>query len=125
MTPFATLPHLPYYAVIFSSQLDRSNSGYNEMAGRMVELASEQEGYLGIESARSEDGFGITVSYWRDEASIVQWKKNAEHRLAQEYGHSSWYEHFELRIARVERAYNKVNSEHKYHHVHMLPLLRT
>jgi heme-degrading monooxygenase HmoA len=116
MSPFATLPPAPpahYYAVIFSSQLDRSNPGYNEMADRMVELAAEQEGYLGIESARGDDGFGITVSYWRDEASIVRWKANAEHRLAQEYGHSRWYEHFELRVARVERAYNKTSSQHR------------
>jgi heme-degrading monooxygenase HmoA len=113
MSPFATLPQPPYYAVIFSSQLDRSNTGYNEMADRMVELASEQEGFLGIESARGDDGFGITVSYWHDEASIVDWKKHVEHRLAQEYGHSRWYDHFELRISRVERAYNKINSEHR------------
>jgi hypothetical protein len=34
----------------------------------MVELAAEQPGYLGIETCRGEDGFGITVSYWQDEA---------------------------------------------------------
>jgi heme-degrading monooxygenase HmoA len=113
MSSFAALPQPPYYAVIFSSQLDRGNPEYSEMAERMVELAGEQEGYLGIESIRSEEGFGMTVSYWRDEACIAHWKQNAEHRLAQEYGHSRWYEHFELRIARVERAYGKLNSNKK------------
>jgi heme-degrading monooxygenase HmoA len=113
MSSFAALPSAGYYAVIFSSQLERGGSGYDEMADRMVALAAEQDGYLGVESARNASGFGITVSYWRDEASIAKWKKNAEHRLAQEYGHSRWYEHFELRIAHVERAYGKTNSEHR------------
>jgi heme-degrading monooxygenase HmoA len=119
MNPFATLPelhnHAPYYAVIFSS-LRTSGAdndghaapdGYGDMAARMVELAAQQDGYLGIESTRGADGFGITVSYWRDEAAIVQWKANAEHLVAQQYGQERWYEHFELRIAKVERAYGK------------------
>jgi heme-degrading monooxygenase HmoA len=119
MTHFATLPdlrnHAPYYAVIFSSQrtLGADNDGhvasdgYGDMADRMVELAQQQDGYLGVESARGANGFGITVSYWRDEASIVKWKANAEHLIAQQYGHERWYEHFELRVAKVERSYGK------------------
>jgi len=107
MSLFAKLPQPPYYAVIFSSLRTAGEDGYGEMADRMVELAMEQPGYLGVESTRDAEGFGITVSYWQDEASIVNWKKNGEHKLAQQYGHERWYEHFELRIAKVERAYGK------------------
>ena len=107
MTPFAKLPAPPYYAVIFSSKRTPGEDGYGDMADRMVELASQQPGYLSVESTRDADGFGITVSYWQDEASIANWKKNAEHQLAQLYGHERWYEHFELRVAKVERAYGK------------------
>jgi heme-degrading monooxygenase HmoA len=119
MTPFAQLPdlhnHLPYYAVIFSSLRTPgadngghgASDGYDDMADRMVELAAQQDGFLGVESTRGADGFGITVSYWRDEAAIVKWKANAEHLVAQQYGQERWYEHFELRIAKVERAYGK------------------
>jgi heme-degrading monooxygenase HmoA len=71
----------------------------------MVELASEQPGFLGVESVRGADGFGITVSYWKDEASIAAWKKDAEHRIAQALGRSEWYTEFRLRICRVERDY--------------------
>jgi heme-degrading monooxygenase HmoA len=81
--------------------------GYADTAARMVELAQQQDGYLGVESTRDADGFGITVSYWRDEAAIIKWKANAEHLIAQQYGHERWYEHFELRVAKVERAYGK------------------
>ena len=72
----------------------------------MAELAQVMPGYLGIESARGPDGFGITVSYWRDEASIAAWKRESEHVLAQERGQREWYAHYELRVARVDRAYS-------------------
>lgn len=102
---FAKTPAPPYYAVIFSSQRVGADAGYGAMADHMVELAATQPGYLGIESCRGEDGFGITVSYWRSEADIVAWKRNAEHATARQLGREQWYGHFELRVARVERAY--------------------
>jgi len=105
MTSFARLPEPPYYAVIFSSQRTPGDNGYEAMAGRMVELASTQPGFLGIESVRGDDGFGITVAYFDTPEHIAMWKANAEHREAQARGHREWYVHFELRIARVERAY--------------------
>lgn len=102
---FAKTPAPPYYAVVFSSQRTPGDAGYGAMADHMVELAATQPGYLGIESCRGEDGFGITVSYWRSEADIVAWKRNAEHAAARQLGRERWYGHFELRVARVERAY--------------------
>lgn len=102
---FAVTPQPPYYAVIFSSQRRIDEAGYGATADRMVELAAMQPGYLGIESVRGGDGFGITVSYWQNEVDIANWKNNAEHSLARERGRKEWYEHFELRIAKVERAY--------------------
>lgn len=83
------------------------------MADRMVELAAEQPGFLGIESARGSDGFGITVSYWDSEASIAAWKANAEHRVAQAEGHRRWYQGFDLRVAVVHRARTKPISPEK------------
>jgi heme-degrading monooxygenase HmoA len=102
---FATTPTSAYYAVVFTSQLTADSDGYGEMADRMAELAQHQPGYLGIESTRDASGFGITVSYWESEAAIVAWRANAEHRIARETGRARWYQHFELRIAKVERSY--------------------
>lgn len=104
---FAVLPEPPYYAVIFSSRRSEGDQGYDQTAARMVELAAAQPGFLGIESARDAEGFGITVSYWASEEAIAAWKAQAEHRLAREHGRQRWYTHFELRVARVERAYGK------------------
>lgn len=102
---FAKTPEPPYYAVIFTSTRTAVDEGYGSVAERMVELASQQPGFLGVESTRGADGLGITVSYWSSLESIAAWKANGEHRVAQANGHKKWYEHFETRIARVERAY--------------------
>ena len=102
---FAKTPEPPYYAVIFSSI--RRDDGYAHVAERMVDLASQQPGFLGVESVRGTDGFGITVSYWTSEEAIAAWKANVEHLAAQEKGKRKWYEHYELRVAKVKRAYAK------------------
>lgn len=102
---FAELPAPPYYAVIFSSLRTDGDQGYGEMADRMVALAKDQPGYLGVESVRDAEGFGITVSYWASLEAIAAWRRHAEHRVAQETGRSTWYAHYELRVARVERAH--------------------
>lgn len=100
----AHTPKPPYYAAIFTSLRTEGDHGYAAMAQRMEELASQQPGFLGIESAR--DGLGITVSYWESEEAIRAWHSNAEHQLAQQRGYSDWYASFHLRVARVERAYS-------------------
>lgn len=101
----AATPEPPYYAVIFTSvRTGEDAAGYAGTARVMAERAALQPGYLGAESARS-DGLGITVSYWRDLASIAAWKADVQHQLAQSLGRERWYERYVTRIARVERAY--------------------
>lgn len=103
MALIANTPKPPYYAVIFTSVRTDGDNGYGEMASRMVELASKQPGFLGVESAR--EGVGITVSYWSDLESIKNWKADAEHREAQKLGREQWYSSFKTRISKVERDY--------------------
>ena len=93
------------YAVIFVNTHGNDTSGYREMADRMAELAKQQPGYIGMESVRDGEGLGITVSYWESEESIRAWKANTEHQEAQRRGRAGWYEHFDLRVCRVQRAY--------------------
>lgn len=102
---FAATPEPPYFAVIFSSQRSAEDRGYAAVAARMVELAAEQPGFLGLETARSGDGFGITVSYWSSLEAIGAWKAQLEHQAAQAAGKRTWYSGYQLRISRVERAY--------------------
>lgn len=100
----ASTPPAPYYAVIFTSIKKENAEGYESIAERMVELAAQQPGFLGVESAREE--IGITVSYWDSMYSIKLWKENAEHRIAQERGKMQWYEHYTVRICLVQREYS-------------------
>lgn len=101
----AVTPEPPYYAVIFTSRRTDGDQGYAAMAERMVALAAQQPGFLGVESARGADGLGLTVSYWRDEAAIVAWKAHVDHQQAQRAGRETWYANYQVRVARVERAY--------------------
>ena len=98
----APLP--PYYAVIFSSTATNNQDGYAAMSEDMKTLAAQQPGFLAIESARHETG-GITVSYWQSLEDIRRWKANLRHLQAQKLGRDKWYSRYQIRIARVEKAY--------------------
>lgn len=99
----AATPQYPYYAVIFTSVRTGVDEGYGDMAAEMVGLARQQDGFLGVESARNE--VGITVSYWASLEAIGKWKENARHLLAQQYGRDRWYTHYKVRICLIERDY--------------------
>ena len=93
----------PYYAVIFTSVQTENIGGYAEMADSMETLATQQPGFLGIESARND--IGITVSYWQSLESIKKWKENLDHLTAQKKGREQWYSYYKVRVCKVERDY--------------------
>ena len=100
----AETPDPPYYAVIFTSLRTEGDELYGEMAALMQDLARQEPGYLGFESAQEGD-FEITVSYWRDPEALTTWKRHLDHAAAQRLGRERWYSAYRVRIARVERAY--------------------
>jgi heme-degrading monooxygenase HmoA len=103
---FAELPRPPYFAVIFSSRRKHNDDeSYEAASSHMLSLAKEVPGFLGMESTRGVDGFGITVSYWTSEDAISAWKAQSENSVIRERGRWLWYDHFEVRVAKVERAY--------------------
>ena len=89
--------------MIFTSHRTEGDHGYAQMAARMVELASRQPGFLGIESVRG----AITESYWESEEAIRHWKQEVEHKVAQESGRGLWYQDYMIRVSRVDRAYGR------------------
>jgi len=102
----AETPEPPYTAVIFTSTRRPGDNGYTQMLQRMEDLATEQPGYLGLESVK--DGLsGITVSYWRDESDAAAWKQVAEHLVAQQRGQQVWYDDYRVRVATVGRDYGR------------------
>ncbi len=98
----AQTPPPPYYAVIFTSTRTPGDNGYGDMAEQVLELARQQPGFLGFESARQE--IGISVSYWASLEAIQAWKENAFHRQAQARARD-WYAGFRVRVCKVEREY--------------------
>ncbi|MEQ2528813.1 antibiotic biosynthesis monooxygenase [Robertmurraya yapensis] len=105
MSGSTKIPEPPYYAVIFTSERTDGDKGYSKMAEKMVELASQQPGFLGVESAR-DSSLGITVSYWDSVEAIRNWKENSTHQVAQGKGKEVWYKNYKVRICKVERSYS-------------------
>ena len=101
--PIADTPDPPYVAVIFTSLRAPGDNGYEDTSRDMQSLAEQQDGYLGVESAR--EGLGITVSYWRDEAAARAWRLVASHLAAQRLGRDRWYRDYRVRVATVTRDY--------------------
>jgi heme-degrading monooxygenase HmoA len=93
-------------AVIFISRRNQQDEhGYSAAALAMVEEAARQPGYAGIDSVRDENGFGITISYWQDEASAVAWRNHAGHSAIRDQGRASWYSEYEVMVAQITRDY--------------------
>ncbi|KAG7662049.1 yqjZ [[Candida] subhashii] len=108
MSQAVQTPKPPYYAVTFSSDLSSEvdDESYGTIADRMVELAKNQPGFLGVQSVRDPiTKFGLTISYWKELENIKNWKANSEHLVAQRQGRADFYTHFETRICKVERDY--------------------
>ena len=104
----ATTPEPPYFTVIFASEkIEKTSdrSAYDIMASQMLDLATHQPGYLGVETVENELGEGITVSYWETLEAITAWRNHPDHQAAQKLGKEVWYKGYSLRIAKVERAY--------------------
>jgi heme-degrading monooxygenase HmoA len=101
----ARTPQPPYYCVIFTSHRKSGiEDDYGDASARMLELASGMPGFLGIESARNPEGLGITVSYWESEEAIKNWRTHAEHLVVQRKGRENFYEWYESRVGKIERA---------------------
>ena len=93
----------PYYAVIFTSTRTEEENGYHKMAELMESIATQQKGFLGLDSAR--ETVGITISYWESLEAIQLWKENTEHLIAQKKGKEEWYSWYNIKICKVEREY--------------------
>lgn len=114
MGHLADTPEPPYVAVVFTSIASADRAEYGRTADRMIELAAEQPGFLGVESAGEggeQGAMSITVSYWESDEAVVAWRSHAEHAIARETGRERWYDRYELRVARVERAYGWVSTD--------------
>jgi heme-degrading monooxygenase HmoA len=91
--------------IFLSERTPDDDAGYGAAADAMERLAAAQPGYRGIESVRSGDGVGITLSYWADEASALAWKNHPDHTAIRNAGRADWYRRYEVIVAEVQRDY--------------------
>ena len=107
-----TIPPPGAIAVIFlSGRTGADDEGYARAAAAMEIAAAARDGYLGLDSARGGDGFGITLSWWRDEAAALAWRDDPEHARIREKGRAMWYDWYRVIVATVDRAYDWTRPE--------------
>jgi heme-degrading monooxygenase HmoA len=82
---------------------------YLHIAAELAPKLKEIEGFISVErfQSLSEPGKLLSLSFWRDEASIAQWRNVEMHRNAQSAGRATIFLDYRLRIADVNRDYGK------------------
>ncbi|MDF2176737.1 antibiotic biosynthesis monooxygenase [Aliiglaciecola sp. CAU 1673] len=97
------------YAVIFRAEVGDQDQEYSDTAAKMRELAISQYGCLEF-IAVTEGDQEIAISYWPDEASILAWKQDVQHRQAQQQGQARWYKSYQVQVVKVKREYSFPNA---------------
>ncbi|NNE99620.1 MAG: antibiotic biosynthesis monooxygenase [Pyrinomonadaceae bacterium] len=86
---------------------------YLDLAASLKPELSKIEGFISIERFQSltDPEKVLSLSFWKDEASIAEWRNLQRHREAQRKGRSSVFEDYRLRIAGVLRDYGMTERE--------------
>lgn len=99
-------------AVIFEVEPhpDRA-AAYFEIAATLKPRLEQMDGFISVERFESlaTPGKYLSLSFWRDEASVANWRNLEEHRHAQAAGRSSIFADYRLRVATVDRDYGLVD----------------
>ena len=103
---FVTTPKPPYYAVIFSIQMSDKDTGAFRIAEkRMLEIASQNPGFVGVEGLADNEGFSLFIAYWKDLESMKAFKLDKEHMVAREKGRTVWFKKHVIRVAKIIKEY--------------------
>jgi heme-degrading monooxygenase HmoA len=95
-------------AVIFEVELEAGRTAdYLEIAKQLHPIVEEIDGFISIERFESlvQPGKLLSLSLWRDEKAVKEWRNVAEHRQAQRDGRDGIFSEYRLRIADVIREY--------------------
>ena len=95
-------------AVIFEAQpRPGQTDAYLNAAAQLRPLLAEIDGFISIERFESltQPGKILSLSYWRDEEAVRQWRNVDAHRRIQAAGRESIFADYRLRVAEVIRDY--------------------
>jgi heme-degrading monooxygenase HmoA len=101
-------------AVIFEVwPADGRRQDYLDIAADLRPLLDGIDGFISIERFESlrEPGKILSLSFWRDEAAVAQWRAMEDHRHAQAAGRSGIFADYRLRIAGVIRDYGMTDRD--------------
>ena len=96
------------HAVIFEVEPeDARRQDYLDIAARLRPELERIDGFISVErfQSLSHPGKILSLSFWRDEASVERWRAQQNHRLAQQAGRTGIFRAYRLRVAAVLRDY--------------------
>jgi heme-degrading monooxygenase HmoA len=95
----------PSLVILFRSKLTEQAGGdYQAMNAEMQALVRQNPGFVDVKSYTAPDGERLTVVWWRDEASLADWRNQMRHREAQNTGRQKWYEYYDVEVATIVRS---------------------
>jgi len=99
-------------AVIFEVEpAEGQQEAYLEQAAAMRPLVEEIEGFISVErfESLSTPGKLLSLSYFRDEAAVEEWRRLSDHRAAQAMGREEIFEDYSIKVTEVLRDYGKLD----------------
>lgn len=104
------------YGVIFEVEIQENKKDeYLQIAAKLKEQLVKEEGFISIERFQSlvNENKLLSLSFWEDEKSILNWKKNLDHFAAQKKGRDSIFKDYRIRVVEVKRDYTLQSSDFK------------
>lgn len=95
-------------AVIFEADVvPTQQARYLELAAELKPLLADIEGFISIERFQSltTEGKVLSLSWWRDEESVLLWRKNLLHKEAQAEGKATIFSFYRIRVVQTIRDY--------------------
>lgn len=99
------------YAVIFASTKFDANEAYIELDDQLMQLAREQDGFLGFESL-ANDNRSIFISYWETKEAVEQWRNDTKHLYAKSRV-AEWYDRYLSQVCLVESSHEWIMPQDK------------
>jgi len=96
------------YAVIFEVMPEpERRQDYLDIAAKLRPELEKIDGFIWIERFESltQRGKILSLSFWRDEAAVLRWRRHEQHREAQVAGRTGIFRDYRLRVASVVRDY--------------------
>jgi heme-degrading monooxygenase HmoA len=96
------------FAVIFEVQPRPGRlQAYLDIAARLRPILETIDGFISVErfGSLTTEGKYVSLSFWRDEAAVIAWRRQTEHHIAQAHGRDEIFADYRIRVAEVKRDY--------------------